>query len=240
MSAPNWSYSQACAGTTLTANLTWQTRSGEQAAYEIVVNDIDSFSTSTSVCWSGLKYSASTRQYTIPNLDPDCTGLAYNTHYYWWIRVYSQDDEGTYIPSEWYQFGDGVTSVDNSVGNLVPKTFLTYSHRFPNPFFTWSPTEVKIGTTTFSGLTSSYYDNNEIEYDCDEAVCQYEWSTFGDPGAEIYATTSATTSILFTTATNTTVMLKVTDPQSYYCSTSTVLSINYGLPIWREVKTENR
>jgi hypothetical protein len=240
MSAPNWGYSNACGGGALTAVLKWKTRSGTQAAYEIVVNDEDTFSTSTSVCWSGIKYSSSL-QYTIPNADPDCGSLSYGTHYYWWLRVYSLDG-GVYTPSDWYQFGDSVESVDNSLDtNIVPKTFLTYKHAFPSPFFSWSPFEVKVGTSTeFVSDNSKYYSYpGNIQHDCDTAVCSYLWSTT-DPEATIYGPTNSTTTIIFATATSTAINLLLTDPDSYYCSTSTTLSINYGLPIWREVKPEDR
>jgi hypothetical protein len=239
MSAPNWNFANACGGSALTAILKWQIKSGQQVGYEVVVNNAEHFATSTGdyVCWSGVKYSSSL-QYTIPNLDSNCGSLSYGTNYYWWLRVYSLV-QGVYTPSDWYQFGVGVDSVDNSYNNFVPRTFLTYRHAFPTPYFTWSPFEVKIGSSTEFTSNSSYYTYpGNVQNSCN-GTCSYLWTTT-DTEADISNPTNATTSIIFVTATSTAINLRVTDPDNYVCSTSTVLNINYGLPIWREVKPEDR
>jgi len=246
LSAPNWSYSSACADTALRAVLRWYVSSGEQAGYEIVVNTVDDFDIGTNnyVCWSGVKTPSTATQYIIPNSDPGCPALDYNTNYYWWIRLYYLEGED-YYPTEWYQFGE----VDGHNGALDErtdgdpdvniKTFTTYRHEFPSPFFTWNPFEVLVGTTTEFTSDSSYYTdaNPNISTACSGSFCSYLWST-NDAGADISDLTGATTSMIFYRATNTTVTLRVTDPDDYYCSQPIMLNINYGLPVWREVKAE--
>ena len=61
--------------------------------------------------------------------------LSYGNTYYWKVRVKNQDD----VWSEW-------SDVDS---------FITPDHKFPDPDFTWSPSEPKIGEiTTFTDRTS--------------------------------------------------------------------------------------
>lgn len=237
LTAPSWTYTQACASTALGATLRWCKRSGTQTAYEIAITTTDSFSTSTAVCWSGKKYSDFASQYNLPNLDSYCNSLNYNTNYYWWLRLYDENDE----PTGWYQYtNNSVTDTDLNIDNNV-KTFTTYKHEFPNPFFTWTPEDVLVGTTTeFSALTSRYYTSASpsLPQSCAGPNCRYLWQT-DDPGA-IFSpgTTTATTSIVFNLATGTTVSVRVMDLDNYYCSTSTILRINYDLPIWREIKAK--
>lgn len=244
LSAPNWSYGQACGDTALKAVLKWYTKSGTQAGYEVVVNDTDNLSTSTAVCWSGVKTPSIAAQYIIPNTDPYCLTLNYNTNYYWWIRLFYLEDS-EYKPTEWYQYGvndghngelDEQTSGDPD-GNI--KTFTTYKHEFPSPYFTWDPYDVLVGTTTDFTSNSQYYtsSNPTLPQSCSGSNCLYLWATT-DPEALIGSSTNATTSIIFYHATGTGVSLNVTDADNYVCSTSTTLNINYDLPIWREVKAQ--
>lgn len=237
LTAPNWSYTQACNSTALGATLKWCKRSGTQTAYEIAVSNINTLSTSTAVCWSGKKYSEFASQYNLPNADPTCGSLAYNTNYYWWVRLYDENDN----PTGWYQYdnnseADSDLDVDNN-----SRTFTTYKHEFPSPFFSWSPFEVLVGTSTeFSALPSRFYTtaSPNSPQSCSGINCRYIWET-SDPFATFSpGTTTATTSIVFNLATGTTISLRVTDVDDYYCSTSTILRINYDLPIWREVKAK--
>jgi len=241
MSSPNWSYSEACSLGAKKAVLHWDIKSGTQTGYEVVVDTNNILSTSTAVCWSGVK-SGVASQYTVPNSDPACTNLNYNTNYHWWVRLYDQDGN----PTAWYKFGtddghDGAT-VDtatdgNPDGNV--QTFTTYKHEFPSPFFSWSPYTVLVGTSTAFTSSSQYYSTGSpsTPQNCVGANCTYLWST-DDLEALIGTATSATTSIIFAHATGTQVALNVTDIDAYVCSTSTTLTLNYDLPIWREVKAE--
>lgn len=243
MSSPNWSYSDACAQGALNADLRWQVKSGSQSKYEVVVSTHNSFSTSTHdyICWSKVQQS-SANHFQVPNSlnvtpAPDCPSLSYNTSYYWWLRLY--DSDGT--PSPWYQYG----TVPGSDGN---PTFTTYPHEFPSPFFSWSPysgpSSILVGTTTNFTSNSKYYyylssSSSSLPQSCTTSTCQYYWATLNDDGAAIGATTSPTTTIIFTQATDTSVILSVTDSGGYVCSTSTTFTINYGLPLWHEVKAAN-
>lgn len=239
LSAPNWSYSSACSSGALRAVLRWEKYAGEQTAFEVVVNDTNTFSTSTAdyICWSGKKNQPETFQYIISNTNPDCGGrLQYNTPYYWWVRGYDADGRAT----DWVQYDtNSLTDTDQNLdGN--PMTFQTFRHEFPSPFFSWSPFSVTTGTTTVFTSASFAYDdvNPTLPVSCDPARCPgYLWTT-SDGDALISATTSPVTDINFFSDTNTTITLRVTDYAGYMCSTSTVLRINYDLPLWREVKAQ--
>jgi len=235
LDAPNWTYTQACSGSARSAVLRWYKKSGQQTGYEVVVNDTETLSTSTAVCWSGKKTSSIATQYILPNADPNCSNLSYDTNYYWWIRLYDENDQ----PTEWYQYDhNDVTDTDSDVDSNS-KTFTTFKHEFPNPFFEWDPYEVLVGTSTLFTSNSEYYTSGSPDnpQSCSTSTCSLLWSTT-DTGAVMSTTTEATTSIIFLQATNTTITLQVTDPDSYTCSTSTQLRINYGLPIWREIRAE--
>ncbi len=225
-------------------------RSGVQAGYEVVVNDSPTFATSTGdyICWSGVKTPAVASQYIIPNTDPNCQNLSYDSNYYWWVRLYYLDG-GEYYPTPWYQYGaddnryvgDGAEDEQtdgNPDGNI--RTFTTYRHEFPTPFFSWSPFDVLVGTSTdFTSSGSVFYSSGSpaLPQSCYGSNCRYLWTTT-DASAIISDPTNATTAITFFHATGTTITLRLTDNDNYVCSLSTTLRINYGLPIWREVKAE--
>jgi len=253
LSAPNWNYQNACeAQSALKAYLYWNLKSGTQSGFEVVVSkpDTNNFSTSTGnyTCWSGVKNNSSASQYVIPNIssdiDPNCGSLAYGKNYYWWIRLYYDNDTKV---TKWYQYGandghDGNSDEETQGdpdGNQL--TFTTYKHEFPIPYFNWDPEEIIVGTSTeFSSIGSKYYSvaSPNLPQSCAGANCRYLWTS--DTGVVISSTTSATTSIIFTqSATSAHVTLFVTDIDNYVCSTSSIpLSINYGLPVWREIKAK--
>ena len=247
LSAPNWSYSQACTGTALKAVLKWYVDSGTQAGYEVVVNTVNNFDTATGnyVCWSGVKTPSVATQYIIPNSDPHCGTLSYNANYYWWIRLYASDGNGGYTPTAWYQYGavDGHNGANDEETDSNPdsniKTFTTYAHEFPTPLYSWSPYDIIVGTSTDFTSTSRYYTSAApaTAQDCTGGACAYLWTTT-DAGATISNPTNATTAIVFYHPTGTLLTLRVTDPDNYVCSNSTSLNINYNLPIWREVKAQ--
>lgn len=243
LSAPNWDVYQACNGSARGAILRWYKKSGQQTAYEVVVNTSNSFSTSTGnyVCWSKKQYSTIANSFTlptaIPSAIPTCANLQHNEKYYWWVRLYDEND----APTQWYQY-DSNSAADtdqNSDGNAY--TFSTYKHEFPSPYFTWNPAEVLVSATTTFTNTSQYYTNvgpTTPSPNCVGPNCAATWSTT-DIGAFISAPNSQTsTNITFLQATGTVVTLQIRDSELYTCSTSTTLLINYGLPIWREVKAE--
>jgi hypothetical protein len=177
-------------------------------------------------------------QYIVSNSNSDCGGrFKYGTNYYWWVRAYDEEDK----PTDWYQYN--TNSNANSTGgdpDVNPLTFTTYKHEFPNPFFTWSPLEITVATTTeFTSAGSEFYDASQTAQSCAPGLCSYEWSAVGTD-ILILATTSATTSIEFWVLdNNTTVSLRVQDSDNYSCSiSSSALTINFGLPLWHEVKAE--
>lgn len=242
LSAPNWTAYQACTGSARGALLRWYKKSGQQTAYEIVINKYNHFSTSTAdyVCWSGKKYSNIANQYTLPNSDPNCATLEYNQKYYWWIRLFNENDQ----PTQWYQYDSNSAADTDQNSDNNAYTFSTYRHEFPNPYFTWTPADILVSaTTTFTNVSNYYTDMGPVtpQPNCVGAMCLSTWSTT-DPGAIITYPLSppgpTSTNIFFLQATGTTVTLQVRDQETYTCSTSTTLMINYGLPIWREVKAE--
>jgi len=243
LSAPNWTYEQACLTTARGATLQWCKRSGIQTGYEIVVkttNISPDISTSTAVCWSGIQDAAAS-QYNLPNTliggTSGCrvNGLGFDKNYYWWVRLY--DELGQ--PTAWFQY-DNNTGADTDA-NLDGDsfTFTTYKTEFPNPFMTWSPTTPLVGSTTrFSAITSQYYKTSQpnVAVPCVGTACSYLWSTSDE--AFFSATTSVTTTIVFNQATGTTVSLRVMDTNYYFCSLDSNIIINYDLPIWREIKAQ--
>jgi len=240
LSAPNWSFGQACSNSALDASLHWDLNSGTQSGYEVVVNTTNTFSTSSATCWSGVATGTVAQNF---DYDQHCgTPLSYHTPYFWWIRLYDQNGSST----PWYQFGTNDThqgaSVDtdtNTPPDGNPQTFTTYKHEFPSPLFSWSPASVLVGTTTSFTSASQYYTtaSPSTPQSCSGANCLYVWNT-SDTLASIGSSTGATTSIIFAHATGTSVTLNVADADAYACSTSTTLLLNYDLPIWREVKAQ--
>jgi hypothetical protein len=155
------------------------------------------------------------------------------------------DDQGSSTP--WHQFNTNGTKdwvSDNYQENLAKSpaptlTFTTYKHEFPRTVFTWQPEEIIVATTTnLFASQSQYYNNANNQQSCGTAACRFKWTT-SDNRADILAPTSATTSIDFTKATNTSVTLTATDNDNYTCATSTVLNVNYALPLWKEIKPNN-
>lgn len=232
LSAPNWSYSDACSSMdALRAVLKWDRFSGTQTAYEIVINDSNTLSTTTNefVCWTG-KITSPAQQHTFPgNIPSHCPdGLAYDTAYYWWLRGYDEDGEAT----DWIQYdSDG-----------LPATFQTFKHEFPIPYFNWTPEDVI--TSESATFTDDGYVYSAAEPTTPKkclnfpGLCtEFKWET-SDTLAEIASSTASSTEINFYSATNTSVTLSVTDASGYVCSTSTTFRINYDLPLWREVKAE--
>lgn len=241
MSGPNWSFSEACSGGARKAVFKWLRRSGTQTAYRIILNTTNS--TSSPAFDSG-KISGSAAQIVCPG--PLCAFTpSYNTSYYWWVQLWNEKDQ----PTEYFQFNtqDNGVLTDNIAGNQTANpddphlTFTTYRHEFPTPYFTWSPYEILVGTSTEFTSNSSFYTTaspNSAPQSCVGPNCQYLW-TGSDPSAQISAATSATTSIIFVNIRPQTISLRVTDPDLYTCSTSSpFLTINFQLPIWKEVKAE--
>lgn len=248
LSASNWNYSQACGGALL-ANLSWDLKSGGsapngswpkidyQTGFQVIVSTNNS--TTTGFIYDSGLQSGSAQSFEINKTN--FPAFTYDTNYYWWVRLRDQNNNWT----EWYQFGatdghngpaDTITDLGNTYSSPDAKTFKTYKHEFPSPYFTWSPYTVLVASSTeFTSIPDSRYYISGTPQACSGSNCLYLWTT-NDTGALISNATSATTSITFFSVATTTVSLELRDTDNYFCSTSTALVINYDLPIWREVK----
>jgi len=239
LSAPNWNFSEACSSGSRQAVLKWYVNSGSQSAYQVIINNANN---TTSPIYDSGKTTGSAKQFI-------CSGgacsLDYDEHYYFWLRLW--DESYTATPTPWRQFNTsaGDTLTDNITENNNSQnpnlTFTTYKHEFPMPYFSWSPFDVIVGSTTSFTNASQYYNSTYPNYNpqvCSAGTCYYLWTTT-DTGAVIASNTAATTSIVFTKATGTRVYLRTTDSDNYFCSTSTLLNVNFLLPTWKEIKASS-
>jgi hypothetical protein len=240
MSAPNWSYSEACSGGARKAVFKWVKRAGIQTAYRVITNTVNS--TSTPLYDSG-KIVGNATQYICPG--PLCTFVpSYNTPYYWWLMLWDENDS----PQPFIQFDtrDGHVITDNALANTAANpddpyyTFTPYKHEFPDTLFDWDPHDILIGSSTDFISNASYYmtaSPNSNPQSCAPGLCQYLWSC--SAYAEISSPTNSTTTATFYDLAPKYMTLTVTDPDNYVCSTSSpMLNINFDLPIWKEVKAE--
>ena len=241
MSAPNWSFSDACSQGARRVTFKWWRRGGIQTAYRVVVNTTNS--TSSPVYDSG-QIAGFASQLVCPG--PNCSFQpAYGTSYYWWLQLWDENNQPTELfPFDTNTFGvltDNIAA--NSVNNPVDPhlTFTNYKHEFPTPYFSWSPTEIIVGSSTDFVSNSRYYtvaSPNSNPQLCVDGVCQFWWQV-SDGAAYISQATQSTTTIVFINKNPKSVSLQITDPDLYTCSTSSpVLTINFQLPLWREVKAE--
>lgn len=233
ISAPNWSYSEACSSTAKQAIIQWYINGGVQSAYQVMINNENNTS---SPLIDTDRVSGSAKQFIC---DGACAEkLVYGEHYYTWVRLWNENYSAT--PTPWRQFdvnNDDILT-DNPTANFDSRTFTVYKHEFPVSTFSWSPTDVLVGTSTYFTSASQYYSNdspyNNIKT-CDAGTCSYLWTT-SDTSALLSSTSTATSTFNFAKATGTVVSLKTIDSENYYCSTSTILNVNFKLPIWKEIK----
>ena len=267
LSAPNFSYSDACSGNSsgLGGTLNWCVKSGlrqvdgqssgGQAGYQIIINEVDlgpspnldEINEADLTCFVKGRYNPN-NQYVIHSDNNCLSKLNYNTNYYWWIRLYYQSGELT----DWYQYYGNTESDTDEDPDNNPKTFTTFKHKFPSPYFSYSPTEVITGEDIefFSFDESdetkqSYYyklvNGQNEKRSCQDGSCIYAWwaeANQGEKGSVIITDpTAATTTMAFNTTGSAKVELRVEDSDKYFCSISKEINnINYDLPIWREVR----
>lgn len=239
LSAPNWSYGEACSGGARKSVFKWVKRSGVQTAYRVIANTVNS--TSTPVYDSG-KISGTATQYICPG--PLCTFTPnYNTPYYWWLMLWDENDNQ--MPFVQFDTREGHVITDNVLGNTAANpddpyyTFTAYKHEFPDTLFDWNPHQILIGSSTEFISNSSYYNSSSPSSPqaCNDASCRYLWTC--SAYAEIDTPTNSTTTVRFYDLEPKTMTLTVTDPDNYACSTSSpLLEINFDLPLWKEVKAE--
>ncbi len=241
LSAPNWSFADACSSGARRVVFKWLRRSGTQTAYRVIVNTVNS--TSSPVFDSGI-LPGSASQLVCPGALCAFTPN-YNETYYWWLQMWDQNNE----PTDYFQFDTNTYGnlTDNVAGNAAANTvdpnvtFTTYKHEFPTPYFTWSPLDILVGSSTAFVSDSQYYNStwpNSNPQMCLDGTCQFAWQ-ISDGAGLISNATRSTTTIVFFNKNPKTVSLQITDPDLYTCSTSSpILSINFDLPIWKEVKAE--
>ena len=242
MSAPNWSFAQACSQASGARQVIfqWVRKSGTQTAYRVVANTTNS--TSSPVFDSG-KLAGQASQLACPGSNCGSWVPDYNTSYYWWLQLWNQNDE----PTEMFQFNTstyGIITDNGNYNNIVSPspslTFTTYRHEFPNPFFVMPP-EIFIGTSTTFVSSSTYYTlanpSSNAQPCLEGGDCDFLWSVSDPAKATINDPAAHSPEITFLNPDPQIVTLSVTDPDNYVCSYSlSTITINFQLPIWREVK----
>lgn len=252
LSAPNWSFANACsADGALRAILRWERRSGFQTHFEVMINTENN----TSTAWTSGKIPSSASQLICPGSNCPGSVLDYSTSYYWWLKLY---DDNSNQETDWVQFNTdnenisskitdniGFNSINNpSNPNL---SFTTYRHEFPKPDFRWQDyPEVNFiaGTSTDFWVhdDTKYYNESHSEIMFTDPGFANNFLWLASPAGEISIinATSTETGIIFESiGPNQRIFLILTDPTGYYCTKESImLTINYDLPIWREVKAE--
>jgi hypothetical protein len=118
ITAPNWTYEQACSLYARQAFLRWEfsdlDTESYQSAYQIIIDD-DNDPTDPLVDTG--KVSGATSQYSA---GPD--QLEYDQTYYWWVKVWDNLDVASEL--------------------TAGLSFTTYKHEFPDQDFSWSPTSL--------------------------------------------------------------------------------------------------
>lgn len=202
MSAPHWTWEQACWQEELSAyikglsaTLEWGVWGGNIDRYDIVINtENDRNSPSAeSLSFNSNEPGVNPRRITCRNtISDDCNSyLEYDQSYYWWIKIYDDQYERE---TDWVQFNhaegeigeltDNQTENDNNSShpNL---TFTTYQHDFPRPYFSWqSPAgelggDIQVGTSTDFWVTDEtkvYSTGQPIEGEvCNDDNCGLAW-----------------------------------------------------------------
>ena len=166
VTAPNWTYEQACSLYARQAFLRWEfsdTDAGSsQSAYQIIIDDDND--PSDPLVDTG-KTSGAASQYSAGS-----DVLDYDKTYYWWVKVWDNLN----------------ASSDLAAG----QSFTTYKHEFPDQDFSWTPTNMSkdekvkftssatvYGGTTISGLLWTAPDSL-----IDDAATSTPTMTFGDSG----------------------------------------------------------
>ncbi len=249
MTAPNWSFKDARDNNdALRAKLGWTFSDSDagqsQYSYQIIVDDdsdpadplFDSgecfdFNNPVSLPVKCKIDNNNTNEFFINSSD---MSLNYDTSYYWWVKV--SDDNISHKYSSFTQYNNPQdTPIEADDG--LPLTFTTYKHEMPIADFSFFPSnpsqdeEVKFTNESKVYLSSA----PSTVIDCTNDQCTYEWTA---PGANINDPATTTPIIIFTSAGNFTITLKVTDADGYYVSTSKIININAQLPIWKEVKPD--
>lgn len=229
LSAPNWSFADACQFYARQAFLRWEffdpDPGAAQTAYQIVVNTVPN-QTWPIIDTGKVTDGGSTTQYSVTE-----TYLDYNSKYYWWVKVWDNND----VPSAWAEY-DSPTDTPLEADDGKSQTFTTYKHEFPDVNFSWLPANPSKDEKTKFTDASKYYSGAtpSTPINCDDANCDWLWTVPADATIDDPATSTPT--IIFNSSGNQVVTLKVTDSDGYYCSLTETININVTLPGWKEVK----
>lgn len=232
MTSPNWNFSNACSQGAKHAFLKWEIedpdKGASQKAWRLIVDDSEDRDDPNLLDTDRVE--GDTKQYY---LDPSF--LDYGQSYSWWIKMWDNHN----ISSEWHQY-DTEPDTDNDDDNTY--TFTVYEHEFPEPEFYTQPSSPSMNEDVKFVSTSSIYtvDEPTVATSCTDATCDYSWDypeedvilKDGDPDA------SSSIILEFTSTSTYTIGLQVTDPEGYYCGTSTAIDIKQPLPTWREIKVK--
>jgi len=179
-----------------------------QSAYQIQVDNNSNFSSPE--VNTGKILSSSNSYATLPG------NLAWNTTYYWRIKVWDNYD----AESNW----------------ASGSSFQTPSHGYPSPDFTVSPQNPAIGELVFFIDDSKCYSSPaNTEYNCSGgASISYFWE-FGDGQTSTKKGNATTT---YTTIGPKTAKLTITDNSlspAASCETTRPVNVTLPLPYWREI-----
>ena len=134
-----------------------------------------------------------------------------------------------------------------------PMNFSTPDYKYPEVRFNWTPSTPSAGQeilfSTVGAVKSNYYTSGNVQYDCDDSNCGYQW-TFSyvdsDGNTQIVSgsnDTASSTTIIFPQRANISAALDVQDkntivpaPDQYECSSSTAIGLKNKLPTWIETK----
>jgi hypothetical protein len=243
LSAPNWDIEQVCSSFANKAILRWETTGDPQSAYQVII-DTDNVRDNGDPYYDSGKVTNSLNQFTCPSSTNTVPcNLDYDTSYYFWVQLWDSVDQ----PKGWIQFDtneSGHVLTDNEDYNDTNSpdpnlTFTTYRHEFPEPSFTWSPTDIVIGEEVYFEGEAQYYTDafpDSNPQTCTDATCDFTWST--TLGSDISNATNSTTTIIFTQSSIGSVILNVEVPGGYNCDGAQTVSVEFETPIWQEVKPE--
>ncbi|MCK5319884.1 hypothetical protein KAJ61_00660 [Candidatus Parcubacteria bacterium] len=261
LSAPNWWRADACAGNARQAELKWTFNDADGdtlKSYQLKVYESGGpLIFNSGQCENGVCVSDCTGGVTGLPLggacDVDCTGyvdtnicaytiyqdtgsgLGYGTHYEWEVQVW--DSQGGL---------SGMVSYNNNTGadtdgdpDVNSSTFTTFVSEFPNPdHFIWTPNSFSAEEDVlFESMDRAKYYTGNVEHDCDESNCSWDWTDV-DNNIEPIVDASSTIMIFSAYGIPSKVELKVTDTTtSYSCSSTTdAFIIKQKLPSWIEAK----
>ena len=180
-------------------------------------------------------------EYT-PTVDtPDA--ITYNTSYYWWVRVF--DNRGG--DSGWIQYNDPADT-DEDPDDNNPLTFTTIAHAKPWVDFRWCPYSpivdepIQFCSIAGPGVCATVSECQSLPPQplpadptaCYVAACNsWAWD-FGD-GSPISNDQNPTHS--YGNAGSYGVTLRVTDSDTFYCTTSQSVHVGIALPLpeWKEI-----